>query len=128
MFLDHFVITTDISKSLIVESFFMIWALAVWIFPFWSFIWSSISPNLSYIGKSASSVIFNSFCIFVFETWYCFLQNCNYLFIASISSLINSIDLPRGAVFWQIDWIIDFTKSSSLSVSSPALDIIFSAP
>ena len=43
-----------------------------------------------------------------------------------MSSFINSIDFPRGAVFWQIDWIIDFTKSSSFSVSSPVFEIIFS--
>lgn len=36
------------------------------------------------------------------------------------------MDFPNGAVFWQIDWIIDFTRSSSFSVSSPVFEIIFS--
>ena len=32
----HFVVTTDIKRSLITESFLRIWALVVWIFDFWS--------------------------------------------------------------------------------------------
>lgn len=29
---------------------------------------------------------------------------------------MNYIDFPNGAVFWHIDWIIDFTKSSYFSL------------
>lgn len=45
-----------------------------------------------------------------------------------MSSLINYIDLPRGAVFWHIDWIIDFTKSNYFSVISPVAEIILFVP
>lgn len=117
----HFVVTTESSKSLMVESFFKIWAFPVWILPFWSLICSSISPNLSYIGNKAYSVIFCSFCILALEELYCFLQNANSLFIDSISSFINYIDFPKGAVFWQMLWIMLFTKSSSFSVNYPVV-------
>lgn len=44
-----------------------------------------------------------------------------------MSSLMNYIDFPKGAVFWQILWIIPFTRSSSFSLSSPVpLMILFS--
>ena len=99
---NHFVVTTDINKFFIIESFFIICALPFWIFAFWSFIWSSIYAILSYTGNNDSSLIFVSACIFVFDALYCLLQNCNSLFIAYTSSFMNSIDLPNGAVFWHI--------------------------
>lgn len=46
--------------------------------------------------------------------------------MASTSSLMNSMLLPSGAVFWQMLWIMLCTSSSSLSVRSPPALMIFS--
>ena len=121
----HFVVTTDIRRSWIIESFLRIWAFVVWILAFWSSTCSSISWILSYMGRRASSVSLISFWVLAFDALYCFLHPVSSLFMASTSSWINSIDLPRGAVFWQMLWIMFWTSYNSLFVSSPPLLIIF---
>ena len=77
------------------------------------------------MGINASSVNLSSFWVFAFDALYCLRQKVSSLFMASTSSLMNSMLFPRGAVFWQMLWIMLWTNYNSLSVRSPPALMIF---